>query len=50
MAHGLEHPVHVLFTVDRNDDNGAWGFGHDPPGRLDTVHHRHDQVHEDQVR
>ncbi len=49
MAHGLEHPVHVLLAVDRDNDDGAGRFGHDPPGRLDAIHHRHDQVHENQV-
>jgi hypothetical protein len=50
MAHGLEDPVHVLLAIDSDDDNGARGRGHDLPGRLDPVHDRHDQVHEDQVR
>ncbi|MNH40660.1 hypothetical protein D3C79_1020160 [compost metagenome] len=50
MAHGLEHAVHVLLAVHRDDDDGARGFGHDPPGGLHAVHHRHDQVHQDQVR
>ena len=49
MAHGLEYPVHVLLAIDRDDDDGARGFGHDPPGGLDAIHDRHDQVHEDQV-
>ncbi|MNN66234.1 hypothetical protein D3C81_1817990 [compost metagenome] len=49
MAHGLEHAVHVLLAVDGDDDDGTRRLGHDQPGRLHTIHHRHDEVHENQV-
>ncbi|MNK94468.1 hypothetical protein D3C87_1146700 [compost metagenome] len=50
MAHGFKHPVHVLLAIDRDNDDGARRFGHDPSSGFHTVHDRHDQVHQDQVR
>ncbi|RMM04749.1 hypothetical protein APX70_01294 [Pseudomonas syringae pv. maculicola] len=50
MPHGFEHAAHVLLAVDGHNDNSAWRLGHDAPCRLYTVHHGHDQVHQDQIR
>ncbi|MNL10453.1 hypothetical protein D3C87_1312520 [compost metagenome] len=50
VPHGFEDPVHVLLAIDRHNDDRARGFGHDPARGFDAVHHRHDQVHQDQVR
>ncbi|MNV99927.1 hypothetical protein D3C71_1953590 [compost metagenome] len=50
MAHGFEYPVHILLAIYRDDHDRARRLGHDPPSCLDAIHHRHDQVHENQIR
>ncbi|MNG03180.1 hypothetical protein D3C84_862480 [compost metagenome] len=49
MAHGLEHPMHILLAIHGDDHNGTRRFGHDPSSGFNPVHHRHDQIHQDQV-
>src|SRR5262249_28585373 len=34
----------------RDEQKGTWTLGHDAPGGLDTVHDRHDEIHENHIR
>jgi len=48
-AHGLVDPPQMGPDRAGHDHDGAGRLGHDPPGGLDSIEDRHDQVHQDQV-
>ena len=49
VAHRLVDQVEVARDAGRDQQDRAGAVGHDAARRLDAVHDRHDQVHEDHV-
>jgi hypothetical protein len=45
----FEHQPCVAEDSVSTQENAAWRLGHNAAGSLDTVHSRHDQIHQDQV-
>ena len=47
--HGLEYLGGIPLHRRRDHNDGTGRALHDAPGRLDAIHHRHDQIHQNQI-
>ncbi len=49
IPHCRKHAPGMVFDIGGDDQDRTGSLGHDPSGRLDAIHHRHDQVHQHQI-